>query len=181
MAISRRKKIILTIILLAVLGGGVLIYLFWPQTSEQNKTAQTTTADKENPRQTAITTVVNTADAAIANKKPDQAKQAYNDAVKNASSDEDKGLIKLSETKSFFGNGDLPSALSAGLQSEMYLKDSASLIDVVSTIGGIYESMGDKANAILYYKKTIALINSTKNTYYDQKYYNDKVVGLQKA
>ncbi|HEY8992663.1 MAG TPA: hypothetical protein VIM37_02325 [Candidatus Microsaccharimonas sp.] len=174
----RRKTVVLVIVILVViLGGAAGVYFLWPRSSQPN-TSQTTAVNEPDP--TGAVTAAASADAAIANNNPDQAKKIYDDATNSATSDENKGLIKLSEAKSFFGNADFPPALDAGLQAETFLKDSTSLIDAVSTIGGIYEAMGDKANAILYYNKTISIIDSTKNTNYDRQYYLDSVARLKK-
>jgi tetratricopeptide (TPR) repeat protein len=180
MAIRLRRKtiIIIIVILVVILGGAVSAYFLWPRPTQQNTTTQATPVDTAD--QTGVVTVASSADAAIANNNPDQAKQIYNDAANSATTDADKGYIKLSEAKSFFGNGNLPPALDAGLQAETFLKDNGSLIDAVSTVGGIYDAMGDKANAIIYYNKTISLIDSTKNTNYDRQYYVDTVAGLKK-
>jgi hypothetical protein len=180
MAIRLRRKtgIIIIVILVVILGGVAAAYFLWPRNGSQNNTAQSTPAQEVD--QTGAVTAATSADAAIASNNADQAKQIYNDATNSATGNENKGLIKLAEAKSFFGNANYPPALDAGLQAETFLKDSTSLIDAVSTIGGIYEAMSDKPNAIIYYNKTIALINSTGNTDYDRQFYVDLVTGLKK-
>jgi hypothetical protein len=183
MAIRLRRKtlVLILVIIVVVLGAGAAAYFFWPQITHQTKSAETTAPATEAPSQSSVVAVADSADKAIAENNPDQAKQIYADAANSATSDEDKGMIKLSEAKSFFGNGSLPPALDAGLQAETFLQKSDSLIDAVSTVGGIYEAMGDKPNAIAYYNKTIALIDSTKNTNYDRQFYVDSIAGLQKS
>ncbi|CAF4579711.1 unnamed protein product [Rotaria magnacalcarata] len=90
----------------------------------------------------------------------DQAEELYNELLKGASDDSDRGHIYHQLGKLKNRQGKYPEAIkfyekSLKIERKTLPEDDASLAPTYSNIGGVYRNMGEYSKALEYYEKDL--------------------------
>lgn len=105
----------------------------------------------------------------------DDAKTAYDGAIKKTEDPYQKSVLLLSKATLYYNDGKYDDALATAKEAESINQTD----NITNFIARIYEKKGDKQKAIEYYQKTITLIDKSQPLAdSDAKYYQSKIESL---
>jgi tetratricopeptide (TPR) repeat protein len=148
----QRKHWIIGFAAFFLLGAVLVASYFWYVHYSPNPIA------KSNSQSTKINQAVARAEQLANNGKMDEAVKSYDTAASQTSDSYQKSFLILSKATLFFDDKKYADALTIAKQAEGVNENSS----VTYMIAQIYEAMGNKSDAILYYKKTIPLVDQSK-------------------
>jgi len=115
------------------------------------------------------------AQALARNGKNDEAVSLYDDAIKSSDDAYSKSTLTLNKATIYFNNGDYEKALSVAKEA-LSIQETD---NVDQFIAQIYTKKGDNQNAIVYYKKAVALVDKSQPmAEANIKYYNLMITNL---
>jgi len=164
--LSRKKKWVIGIIItiLLIVGSATA----WLIISNQ-KSSQVARIAKETSQ------TVEDAKKLANNGSIDDAKTAYDGAIKKTEDPYQKSVLLLSKATLYYNDGKYDDALATAKEAESINQTD----NVTNFIARIYEKKGDKQKAIEYYQKTITLIDKSQPlANADAKYYQSKIEAL---
>ncbi|HUC96539.1 MAG TPA: hypothetical protein VMR16_02630 [Candidatus Saccharimonadales bacterium] len=172
---AQRKKwfVIFTVVVLILVAGAVG---GWVYVSYQKSQAADKLAAQQSERNTVISQTGGQAQTIVNNGgKASQAGAVYEKAINSTTDSTLKYNLLMDEATMYFNANDFSQALTIALQAESVDKDA----NVEQFIAQIYESMGDKTNAIKYYQSAILLVDTSQPMgSSDVQYYQSKVESL---
>ncbi|MGE5327852.1 MAG: tetratricopeptide repeat protein [Thiobacillus sp.] len=154
----------------------ISLLIFWV-VNTQNKSTQDA-EEKSSRRASALNTADESAEAVISKGgSVNDAAKVYQDSVNATGDNSTKAGLLFNEAVLYFNNGNLDKALELALQSLEF--DNNEGTDRFLAV--VYESKGDKVNAIKYYQMAIDNIVTIKDSGngYSVEYYQNKIKELQ--
>lgn len=103
------------------------------------------------------------------------AAQSYSDAVKSATTPEDKNYLYSSEAAIYVNSSQYDQALQPALDAFAAHQDEGT----AELVAYIYEQRGDKANAVVYYQKAKDLVDPNDPTSYGADFYQERIDALK--
>jgi len=158
-----RIGIVIGVILLFLSGFATWLIISNQKSSQVAKIAKETSQTVENAKKLAN------------NGSIDDAKTAYDGAIKKTEDPYQKSVLLLSKAILYYNNSKYDDALVTAREAESINQTD----NVTNFIARIYEKKGDKQKAIEYYQKTITLIDKSQPLAdSDAKYYQSKIEAL---
>lgn len=136
---------------------------------------KTTTAPEIITRTTdEIQQIINNAETQLNSGDTSGAKSTYEKAIEQTSDAAQKSSLLMSSASLYYEEGNYDQALVLAKQAESYKLDE----NVASMTAEIYKMKGDKQNAIIYYQKSISLIDKTNSIDDSTLYYQNEIDAL---
>lgn len=174
-----KKWLIVGIAAALLVGSGIYGWIYLSDknahTAEETSRAQEAIVNKAKN----VAMINNTADEAqnIVGRGGDinDAVAVYDEAIKSVDDAYSKSIMLLDKATFYLNDKNYDSALSIAKEAEVINSNKA----VAQFVAQVYEEMGDKKNAIEYYRKAIALVDDTDPLSSDDiEYYQNKIKEL---
>lgn len=169
--IARKKWLIIIVVVILVVGGGVGGWLYLSKSDSKkpaiNVPIVTRTTDQ-------IQQITVAADAKANSGDVSGGQAAYDAAVQQTSNPDQKSYLLIGEASLYYDAGNYDQALVLAKQAESYKLDE----NVASMMAEMYKMKGDKQNAIIYYQKSISLIDKANPIDDNTQYYQNEIDAL---
>jgi tetratricopeptide (TPR) repeat protein len=163
-----RKKMLIIIVAAIIVAGSIGAWLY-VQGQKHTDTTPTVTRTTDQIQQ-----IVSDADAKANSGDISGAKTAYDNAIKQTSDAAQKSYLLIGDASLYYDEGNYDQALVLAKQAESYKLDE----NVASMMAEMYKMKGDKQNAIIYYQKSISLIDKTNSVDDNTLYYQNEINAL---
>lgn len=166
---SSRKKWLIVLATVIILAGSFGAWFYIQDQMQKNAAPAIVTRTTDQIQQ-----ITDEADAKANSGDVGGAQAAYKNAIDETNDSAQKSYLLMGNASLYYNDGNYDQALVLAKQAESYKLDE----NVASMTAEIYKMKGDKQNAILYYQKSISLIDKTNLLDDNILYYQNEINAL---